>query len=398
MAPRQSVLMRGKKLIFGLLLAAFSALLALVLAEAGLRLWMGIADENPAEVRHKLERSRRASLSAASRGAFSLMGLVEPSEFEDMVYELKPKLDGSFRDRPVRTNSFGMRGPECTLSRPPNTFRIAGLGDSHMFGWGVGQDETYMHLVEERLNAAAAAAAGGRRYELLNFAVPGYNTVMEVATYEHRAKAFAPDLVLLHFVGNDFGLPHFMQLPRGQEPGLHLYLADFLRARFAPPDEDPDLAHDLHGLPEDQRQGIRDRYERMVGQDAYEKAMARLAALTRRQRIPVVVLALGFDTEAGEIARRVSLANGFAVLDASPYLFTYLRQHGLDPAERRNRVRAFKQADGHPSALAHQVLAQVVYDELLRRGIAPRQGAPAPALPPPPPAGPAPSAAGEPES
>ncbi|HVR07461.1 MAG TPA: SGNH/GDSL hydrolase family protein, partial [Thermoanaerobaculia bacterium] len=233
--------MRARKLIFGLLLSALSALLALALAEAGLRLWMGIADENPAEVRHKLERSRRASLAEASRGAFSLMGLVEPSEFQDIVYELKPKLDGTFRGQPVRTNSFGMRGPECTLRRQPDTFRIAGLGDSHMFGWGVGQDETYMHLVEERLNASPAGARRGRRYELLNFAVPGYNTVMEVATYEHRAMAFAPDLVLLHFVGNDFGLPHFMQLPRAQEPGLHLYLADFLHARFAPPGEDPDL-------------------------------------------------------------------------------------------------------------------------------------------------------------
>jgi hypothetical protein len=383
----------GKKLIFGLVLAALSALLALAVAEAGLRLWMGIADENPAEVRHKLERSRRVSLAEASRGAFSLMGLVEPSEFADVVYELKPKLDGTFRGRPVRTNSFGMRGEECALRKPPNTFRIVGLGDSHMFGWGVGQDETYMSLVERRLNASAAATPGGRRYELLNFAVPGYNTVMEVATYEHRAMAFAADLVLLHFVGNDFGLPHFMQTPRGEEPGLHLYLADFLRARFAPPDEDPDLRHDLHGLPPDQRQGIRDRYQRMVGEEAYEKAMARLAALTRRQHLPVVVLALGFDTEAGEIARRVSLANGFRVLDASPNLFAYLRQHGLDPAERRNRVRAFKQADGHPSALAHQVLAEVVYDELQRLGVAPRQSVPAPPLSAPPPETQTPTAA-----
>jgi GDSL-like Lipase/Acylhydrolase family len=392
--------MRAKKVIYGLLLAALSALLALAVAEAGLRLWMGIADENPAEVRHKLERSRRASLAEASRGAFSLMGLVEPSEFEDVVYELKPKLDGSFRGRPVRTNSLGMRGEECSPRKPRHVFRVAGIGDSHMFGWGVGQDETYMHLVEQRLNASAAAARDERRYELLNFAVPGYNTVMEVATYEHRAMAFAPDMVLLHFVGNDFGLPHFMQLPRSREPGAHLYLADFLRARFAPPDEDPDLAHDLHGLPEDQRQSTRDRYERMVGQEAYEQAMARLASLTRRQRIPVVVLALGFDTEAGEIARRASAANGFRVLDASPYLFAYLRRHGLDPAERQDRVRAFKQADGHPSALAHQVLAEVVYDELQRMGVAPRQSVPAPPLPPPPsPAGSAaPSASGEPET
>ena len=382
--------MTVKKVFFRVLLAALSALLALAVAEVGLRLWMGIADENPAEVRHQLERSRRVSLAAADRGAFSLMGLVEPSEFEDIVYELKPKLDGTFRGRPVRTNSFGMRGEECTLRKPPHTFRIAGLGDSHMFGWGVGQDETYMQLLGRRLDASPAADAGARhdgRVELLNFAVPGYNTVMEVSTYEHRAMAFDPDLVLLHFVGNDFGLPHFMQIPRGQEPGLHLYLAEFLHARFAPPDEDPDLMHDLHGLPADERHKIRGDYERMVGQAPYEKAMARLAALTRPKGIPVIVLALGFDTEAGDIARRVSLADGFRVLDASPRLFAYLRGQGLDPDDRMNRVRAFKLADGHPSALAHALLAEVVFDELQRMGIAPRQAAPPPPLPPLPAAG-----------
>src|ERR1700720_4973705 len=106
--PPACPLMPAKKLIFGLLLAALSALLALAVAEVGLRLWMGLADENPAEVRHKLERSRRASLAEGSRGAFSLMGLGEPGEVEEVVYELKPRLDGNFRGRPVRTNSFGM--------------------------------------------------------------------------------------------------------------------------------------------------------------------------------------------------------------------------------------------------------------------------------------------------
>jgi GDSL-like Lipase/Acylhydrolase family len=377
-----------KRLVFRGVLVALSALLALAVAELGLRLWMGIADENPTEVRHKLERSRRVSLAAADRGAFSLMGLVEPSEFEDIVYELKPRLDGTFRGRPVRTNAFGLRGGDCALRKPAGTYRIAGLGDSHMFGWGVGQDETYMSLVERRLNAGAAAARSGRRYELLHLGVPGYNTVMEVSTCEHRALAFDPDLVLLHFVGNDFGLPHFMQRPRGQEPGLHLYLADFLHARFAPPDEDPDLMHDLHGLPDEERHATRSRYERMVGQEPYEKAMARLAALTRPRHLPVVVLALGFDTQAGEIARRVSLANGFRLLDASPRLFAYLRERHLDPEDRMNRVRAFKiPADGHPSVLAHALLAEVVYEELERLGVAPRPSVPPPALPPLPAAG-----------
>src|ERR1700761_3409031 len=132
--------MSGKRFLFGLLLIAGSAALALAVAEAGLRVWMGVKDEDPAELRHRLERSRRGSLAEADRGAFSLMGLVEPSEFQDIVYELKPRLDGTFRGQPVRTNGFGLRGDECTLQKPPHTFRIVGLGDSHMFGWGVGQE------------------------------------------------------------------------------------------------------------------------------------------------------------------------------------------------------------------------------------------------------------------
>src|SRR4029079_656738 len=91
-----------------------------------------------------------------------------------------------------------------------------------------------------------------------------------------KGLAFSPDLVLVHFVGNDFNLPHFMQ-PAGSPPGPS-YLLDFLRRRFRR-QEAPDLLHDLKGLPQEVRRETRVRYKEMVGVEAYRRAMARLPAL-----------------------------------------------------------------------------------------------------------------------
>ena len=48
-----------------------------------------------------------------------------------------------------------------------------------MFGWGVGEGEPYLEIVERRLNERAQP---GRRYEVLNFAAPGYNIVILACT------------------------------------------------------------------------------------------------------------------------------------------------------------------------------------------------------------------------
>ena len=65
-----------------------------------------------------------------------------------MVYELKPGLDGRFQDQPLKTNSHGMRDREYPREKPDGVVRIAGLGDSVMFGWGVGQGEAYLDVLE----------------------------------------------------------------------------------------------------------------------------------------------------------------------------------------------------------------------------------------------------------
>jgi hypothetical protein len=102
-----------------------AVLAALAAAEAGLRLWSAVASET---VDAALARSATAAL-APDGETFNLMGLVRASAWPDIVYELKPGLAGTFRGHTLRTNRFGLRGPDVA-HKPPGTRRIVGLGHS----------------------------------------------------------------------------------------------------------------------------------------------------------------------------------------------------------------------------------------------------------------------------
>jgi hypothetical protein len=363
--------MPAKARAYRLILIGISTLLALALAELGLRYHYTLPKESPDELKRKLEQSARLP-PAAAETKFSLMGLVRASADKDLVYELKPNVTGTFRGRPVHTNAFGLRGHETTLAKPPGTFRVVGLGDSCMFGWGVGQGEEYLETLERRLNQAEQAqpAGGRRRFEVLNFGVPGYNGWMEVATFERRALAFSPDLVVMHFIGNDFDLPHFLQPPeslRGRS-----FLVDFFKARFGKMPEPEDrklLPHDIQDLPAEARRQTRDQYAYMTGVDHYNDAMGRLRHLTRERHIPVIVMAMGDDNEDGKICRQAAEANGFTFLAAAPRFFTYMVEHGIS-TEHGNWAKTFRfPHDGHPNPVAHALYAEVLFNQLARMGV-----------------------------
>jgi hypothetical protein len=89
--------------------------------------------------------------------------MLRPSPNRRLVYELKPGLDvrmvaPTFRDRPVavRTSADGFRDEPCPVAKAPGTYRVVGLGDSLMFGWGVlGPDDQHPSGLSHRLAADA---------------------------------------------------------------------------------------------------------------------------------------------------------------------------------------------------------------------------------------------------
>ncbi len=101
---------------------------------------------------------------------------------------------GSSRRVVMRTNGQRFRGPEVELQKPAGVLRVACLGDSHTFGDGVAEGNTW---------PARLADLAGPGVEVLNCGVNAYDTLQEVLFYERRVAAFDPDVVLLAYFVND---------------------------------------------------------------------------------------------------------------------------------------------------------------------------------------------------
>ena len=102
----------------------------------------------------------------------------------------------------VTTNSSGFRDREHSVIKPPDTYRIAVLGDSYAEALQVSTDKTFWSVLETEL--ADTEPFEHRAIEVLNFGISGFGTAQEYLLLEHEVIAYQPDLVLLAFLtGND---------------------------------------------------------------------------------------------------------------------------------------------------------------------------------------------------
>jgi D-alanyl-lipoteichoic acid acyltransferase DltB (MBOAT superfamily) len=111
-----------------------------------------------------------------------------------MLGDLRPDAHVVFKGQPLTTNRWGMRDRDRLLAKPEGTYRIALVGPSHAMGAGVADGETFARFLEERLNRSATPETH-IRYEVLNFAVPDYSLLQQLAILEERVVMFRPDAV-----------------------------------------------------------------------------------------------------------------------------------------------------------------------------------------------------------
>jgi hypothetical protein len=127
-----------------------------------------------------------------------LADIYAPDADPRIGYTLKPNHTGEAFGAALTTNSLGFRGREWSQAKAPGTLRIALLGDSHGFGYGITIEQTFGELLAQRLQARL-----GRPVEVLNCSVIGYNTGQELAALEGKVLQLQPDLVMVLTCSND---------------------------------------------------------------------------------------------------------------------------------------------------------------------------------------------------
>ena len=365
----------------GVVVGAVACTLALL--EVGIRLGRSVLEDGRA-LEARLVDSQ-ASEPNATR-PFNLGGIVQPSAFDGIVYELKPNLRGVFVDQPLAVNADGLRDREYSRRKPGNTIRLVGLGDSSLFGWGVRHEDVSLEVLERRLNEAGSST----HFEVMNFAVPGYNTAIEAEVFIQKASQYDPDVVLLNFNTNDYDVPTFMKLPENYSTLRTSFLFDVVYSRYqaitgVQRREMPvfDFANRTLTLEEtarlDEDPALPEEYRYMVGVSGFERAIDKLVAAADELDVPLVVFDVrgfaglhstyapnDFRDQQRERLERFSEEKGFHWLNTYPYYVDYLNAH---PSAQFPRVFAVSDTDSHPNALAHVINAQALYDYLVERGI-----------------------------
>ncbi|HEX9725724.1 MAG TPA: SGNH/GDSL hydrolase family protein [Vicinamibacteria bacterium] len=279
-----------------------------------------------------------------------LSGLLQPSPYQDLIFELKPNQDTYFKLVPFATNSHGLRDKEYSLEKPEGGFRVAVMGDSFSLPSGVAIEDAYHSLIEERLNKGRDRVG----YELINFAVGAYTLEQYVLAIRHKALAYDPDLILIGFCAeNDDNVHQPNQFPDPYDPLEKTYPFYGSFAIDA-------VKYKLESIRIEQ-EAVADLAER---QDRYlARVFSELGDLGRTEDIPIVVVYLSNQPENYRPIEKLALSNGI--------------EHFLDTsaAFRNKKLGDYRilPIDNHPNARAHRIFADQIYEYLVRHDLLQRE-------------------------
>jgi len=263
---------------------------------------------------------------------------------DNLIVELVPSTTIYFHGVKLSINRWGMRDRDYEKIPAPNTYRIALIGPSFVMGYGVADDEGFEWLLEDRLNSEQAGERYDR-YEILNFAVPGYSPIQNLMVLEQKVPSFQSDAL-------------FYMAHQREEEAVILYLADRISARADLPYAD--LVELSRGAGAEAGATKAENVRRLqpVGTDILSWTYRRIVETSRADGIlPVWIFmpTLEYPLQEEEIARLAQLAeeSGFIVLDLS---------NAYEDQDEESLVVAYW--DKHPNAKGHWLIAERLYQAL----------------------------------
>ncbi len=263
---------------------------------------------------------------------------------EDCEHRGHRLIPGARYERPERTievNSFGLRGREVTLEKPPGTQRVACVGGSTTFGlYASSNDHTWPAGLERRLRA------GGRAVEVLNCGAPAWTLRSSLTNLELTVFPLGPDVVVCYHAYNDLlgnTDPRYV-------PDSHVDDVEALRRPR------PFSLLEASALFRFVKSRLRDPYDALTektakldpeGEVAFERNLRRLVRRTREQGAKLLLCTFPWAyRETLEASRAANVPDMKQWYDAgSPFEFDVL----TDGMRRYNeRVRRVGEEEGVP--------------------------------------------------
>ncbi|MBI4341847.1 MAG: hypothetical protein HY599_00595, partial [Candidatus Omnitrophica bacterium] len=291
----------------------------------------------------------------------------------EIGWTLTPGFRGRFRkgdfDIEVTANAQGLREHDIS-PKPPGTYRILGLGDSFAFGWGVEAEESFLKVLQARLNAD-----GRRLYEVVNAGIPGFGTYEALRLLEVRGLSYEPDAVILAFYeGNDF--QNNREAPRRRMITPEGYLKDVT-------DPSPALTQHsrLAALVHGQWARVHTKRGFAEGVRATQSLLQQMHTLLEQRRIPLALVLIP-DQDAKVYGRAPLLrlydrvVGGMELSQARRELEAFCRNHGIWFYQLSDRFggdqdsSALRLNDTHFNPAGHRAAAEEIHRFLERSVLA----------------------------
>ncbi|MBC7897215.1 MAG: hypothetical protein H7066_17495 [Cytophagaceae bacterium] len=261
--------------------------------------------------------------------------------------ELKPFLGLMFHGHPFRTNAHGMRDGAYDKEPAAGTHRVAVLGPSYVMGDGVPDGYTFEAQLETRLNRERPVV-GPARWEFLNFGVSEYSPLSNLIILENgRVFGFRPSVVIMvshpaDMVTSD----HVIEAVRKGYPLKY----DFLQRIVDSVKATPDLTR------EELVKRLRP-FDDEILTEVY-KRMAELCRANGTRLVWALVPTPAQTTTAArqERVRQIAASVGLERIDLGDIY-----------AGRDEKALIVADFDKHPNVEGHQLIADRLYTELLKR-------------------------------
>lgn len=287
-----------------------------------------------------------------------LSDIIRISNNNKIIYKLLPGALGKFVGADVHINAQGFRDSEdIERKKDSGEFRIVGLGDSNLFGWGVKFQDTLGERVEAELNLRAPP---GKKFRFINMGVPGYNTAMEVETFFEKGLSMRPDMVIIYYARNDLTFPNYLMKKEDPWTSLKSFFFYHVVKLLG---TSGNRAINLYGL---KRTDVGDRtnlitvpekYRFLVGKEAFRREIRRLKNRCEELQIPLIAVVEGMglpsdhpDSTFGKLGMQEA---GIAHVMSLARMGAFLNQESL------NKEDLFiSRNDRHPNLWGHRLIGQ----------------------------------------